>query len=333
MKTFKASAPGKIIIAGEFAVLAEAPAISMAINKRAIASITEHGQKRHILKTMGFKDRELSFIVNDKGKIEWLDAELDDNSIRLFFGCFWRQINIVPTAFYQFVLDTSGFYDEITGLKYGIGSSAALTVSMASVFIDTFKLSIGVKELALKTHQEFQDANGSGVDIATSIEGGIIKYFRSKDKVTTSLNFPDNLKFKIFWSGIPVSTPRQLSKITTFSKQSFSNLNKKALQFASIWERGTSKLFLSCLDEYTNALMEFSIEYDLNIFGNKHNMLLDLAKKNSDLVYKPCGAGGDIGICISSSDKLLNEFKELAKQKGFVPLCLGLDKVGFNREV
>ncbi|MFQ3362729.1 MAG: phosphomevalonate kinase [Woeseiaceae bacterium] len=332
MKKIEVSAPGKIIIAGEFAVLAEAPAISMAINKRAKASISVHSKNIHVLKTIGFKDRELVFTVNDYGIIEWLDVESND-PIRLFFECLWRQINIIPTAFYKFVLDTSGFYDEATGLKYGIGSSAALTVAMAGVFIETFKLPIGVKELALKTHREFQGAIGSGVDIATSIEGGIIKYFRMEKVRTTTLELPEDLKFKIFWSGMPVSTPKQLSKIKTFSKKSFSDLNRMAIKFASIWECNTNKLFISYLDEYTDALMEFSIEYDLNIFGNKHNILLDLAKKESNLVYKPCGAGGDIGICITSSDRLLDEFEESANQNGFVSLHLELDKTGFNREV
>jgi|TARA_B110000438_G_scaffold262808_1_gene274367 phosphomevalonate kinase len=332
MKTIEISAPGKIIIAGEFAVLAEAPAISMAINKRAKATIIEHNKNIHVLKIIGFKDKELLFTVNDNGTIEWLDVVLND-PIKLFFECLWRQINIIPTAFYKFVLDTSGFYDEISGLKYGIGSSAALTVAMAGVFIETFKLPIGVKELALKTHREFQGASGSGVDIATSLEGGIIKYFRMERIKTTALELPEDLKFKIFWSGIPVSTPKQLSKVKTFSKTSFSNLNKMAVKFASIWGCNTNKLFIDYLDEYTDALMEFSMEYDLNIFGNKHNILLDLAKKDSNLVYKPCGAGGDIGICIASSDWLLHEFEELANQNGFVSLHLELDKIGFNREV
>ena len=41
MKSIRTSAPGKIVILGEFAVLDSASAISMAIDKRAIVTIKE----------------------------------------------------------------------------------------------------------------------------------------------------------------------------------------------------------------------------------------------------------------------------------------------------
>ena len=331
MKAIKVSAPGKIIIAGEFAVLTDAPAISMAIDKRANVSIQEHDKKTHILKTLGFMDKQLPFVVNNNGKIEWLLGKSSD-SIRIFFECMWQEVNICPSFHYEFILDTTGFYEKETKLKYGIGSSAALTVALAGVFIKTFKLSCGVKELALNAHREFQGVNGSGVDIATSLEGGIIKYFRKENKAHSSLEFPHDLKFRIFWSGTPVSTPRQLTKVKGFSKKSFLDLRKMAVKFASNWDQN-NQLFLKYLDEYTDALMEFSMEYDLNIFGHKHNILVDLAKKESNLVYKPCGAGGDIGICIASSVRLLDDFEKSANQNGFVSLNLQLDKAGLTLEV
>ena len=105
-----------------------------------------------------------------------------------------------------------------------------------------------------------------------------------------------------------------------------------AVKFASNWDQN-NQLFLKYLDEYTDALMEFSMEYDLNIFGHKHNILVDLAKKESSLVYKPCGAGGDIGICIASSVRLLDDFEKSANQNGFVSLNLQLDKAGLTLEV
>lgn len=328
MKTVMVSAPGKIIIAGEYAVLADAPAISMAIDKRARVSIREHDKKTHVLKTSGFINKELLFIVNNNGEIEWLSGT-PDNPVRIFFECMWQQVNICPSIYYEFIFDTAGFYDEEAKLKYGIGSSAALMVALAGAFIEIFKLSLGAKELALKAHRDFQGANGSGVDIATSMEGGIIKYFRKENKVPVSLEFPCDLKFRIFWSGTPVSTPEQLKKIKRFSKKSFLDLKTTAVRFASNWNQN-NQLFLKYLDEYTDALMEFSKEYDLNIFGHKHNILVGLAKKKNNLVYKPCGAGGDIGICIASSVELLDDFEKSANHSGFVSLNLQLDKVGLT---
>ena len=54
MTVVEASAPGKIIIAGEYAVLSDAHAISMAVDQRARVTIKKHKEKTHILTTSGY---------------------------------------------------------------------------------------------------------------------------------------------------------------------------------------------------------------------------------------------------------------------------------------
>ena len=91
-----------------------------------------------------------------------------------------------------------------------------------------------------------------------------------------------------------------------------------------------SSLFIDYLKKYTNILGRFSEEYDLDIFSNRHDILTDKAKKYPNTVYKPCGAGGDIGICFSLSEKTLETFESMACQNGFELLDLDLDESGFS---
>ena len=68
MKSIRTSAPGKIVILGEFAVLDSASAISMAIDKRAIVTIKESAGDTHLLRTIGYKEGEWPFNIDKKRK-------------------------------------------------------------------------------------------------------------------------------------------------------------------------------------------------------------------------------------------------------------------------
>tara|TARA_B100001094_G_scaffold327952_1_gene387311 strand:- start:4310 stop:5308 length:999 start_codon:yes stop_codon:yes gene_type:complete len=329
MTEVKVSAPGKIIIIGEYAVLSDAPAISMAVNQRAKVTIKRHQQEMHLLKTRGYSNTVARFKIGNTGSIEWIDTITED-PIRLFFESAWSHINFHSDFFYEFNLDTTGFYTRAGGDKYGIGSSAALAVAMAAGFVKIFNITQEVKELASQIHNTFQNNRGSGVDIETSSIGGVIKFYRNPEKKSISLDLPKSLKFKIFWSGAPFNTVTQLEKLGSLDKRSFLELREMAIGIDSVLAQYSNEVFIDYLKKYTNILGRFSEEYDLDIFSNRHDILTDKAKKYPNTVYKPCGAGGDIGICFSLSEKTLETFESMACQNGFELLDLDLDESGFS---
>jgi len=327
MRIVKASAPGKIVILGEFAVLADAPAISMAVDRRASVSIEEHGEDRHLLQTFGYLQGQWEFRANKTGKIEWLNVK-PDQSIVFLFECFWYQANIKTNNYFKFILDTSMFYDIKNKIKYGVGSSSALIVAMAAAFVRIFKIPKEINTLAHEVHFEFQESVGSGVDIQTAIDGGIIKFHRNKNHISRYKEFPNNLLFKIFWCGAPVSTQNQIKRFNKLSQRSFIDLCNFSKKISLNWGKNNNKVFFESFDSYIDLLKRFSDDYDLNLFANKHHDLVEIAKMQKDIVYKPCGAGGDIGICIGSSKKKMNNFNELAKRKGFRFLDMSLERSG-----
>ncbi len=64
MTTVTASAPGKVILSGEYAVLDGAPAISMAVNRRAVVTLTTVGDDNTVAQ---HSDR-----VRQRLFLEWL---------------------------------------------------------------------------------------------------------------------------------------------------------------------------------------------------------------------------------------------------------------------
>ena len=80
-------------------------------------------------------------------------------------------------------------------------------------------------------------------------------------------------------------------------------------------------------------LEEFSVDFGLDLFGVNHKYLSEYTKNMNDAVYKPCGAGGDIGICISSSESNLNSAVCYAKSIGMDVFDLHCDQSGYLIEL
>ena len=110
MKSIRTSAPGKIVILGEFAVLDSASAISMAIDKRAIVTIKESAGDTHLLRTIGYKEGEWPFNIDKKRKLSWLDSTTPKN-VRNLLETFFLKFMVQSNFKYEFTLDSSLFFD------------------------------------------------------------------------------------------------------------------------------------------------------------------------------------------------------------------------------
>ncbi len=118
------SAPGKVVIAGEYAVLDGAPAICMAVNRRAHVSIATSDNDHHSVLAPGFSESAGRFTAVGN-RIEWL-AGADEFSL---LEAVWQEAAPTVPENLTIVLDTNDFIDPATSVKLGIGSSAALTVA------------------------------------------------------------------------------------------------------------------------------------------------------------------------------------------------------------
>ncbi len=270
-----ASAPGKVVLSGEYAVLDGAPAICMAVNRRAMATVGDSPDGRCRVATPG---REF----NNGEKFQIVDAV-----------CGSRPELTIE-------LDTVAFAED--GTKLGIGSSAALTSTLVAA------LRGDVYADALAAHRRMQGGSGSGVDVATSVHGGLIEY-RMQDATVEALEWPENLAIRFIWTGISASTKAKLDNLATSSDgTSRSPLVVEAANVADAWRSGDAGRILAAYVPYIRALRQFSVDHDLGIFDAGHEELTDAASR-AGLVYKPAGAGGgDIGTLLGPGDDELDTF-------------------------
>lgn len=146
-----ATAPGKLILTGEYAVLDGAPSIVVAVDRRAVARQT----------------------ATPRGSSPFLLAVADEIAQR-------RGADDPATrAALEITVDSRAFYDKLT--KLGLGSSAAVTVAATALALGTVDRD-QVLAVALAAHARAQGSRGSrgsGADIAASVYGGTIVFTRT----------------------------------------------------------------------------------------------------------------------------------------------------------
>lgn len=337
MKAIAASAPGKVLLSGEYAVLAGAPAICAAVDRRAVAAVSrsDTGSNSAVSTTMNSQTR--LFRCGTTGQIEWQDDRAPAESPGLL-ECVWRQFDMPANRPIALSLDSHDFFDETGNHKLGLGSSAAVCVAIATAFAELTGDTAALADKCFDAHSEFQESRGSGVDVATSLHGGLISYRMHDTGSISQLRWPQDLEMQLYWSGSPSSTTGKLKLLEQkpdlwTASRSASNLVRAATELAGAWEDATATDLLSSLANYVTMLDSFSLDHALGIFDARHDELVEMAKM-SNVVYKPSGAGGgDIGVAFASSAADIDSFSRLAMEAGFSKLDLSLDSRGASLDV
>ncbi len=325
MTNITASAPGKVVLCGEYAVLFGAPAVAMAIDRRAQVRVTDFDGDWHRVSAPGYSAVEGRFLA-DGAAVDWLQGESDYAIVDAAWWIVGRTAAIPLNRHLSIELDTRAFTDTRSGDKIGIGSSAALTVALVAALLK----SSDVMPQALEAHAVFQHGRGSGVDIATSARSGLVLY-RMADADATRLLWPDGLAWRLLWTGVPANTRAKLERLQKSAPGPSGNgLVEAAETMSTAWHSAAT--VLSQYPDYIEALRRFSVDHDLGVFDAGHDRLVADAAA-AGLVYKPCGAGGgDIGILLGSSEEQLDAFVGAGFTSGCQVLDCAIDDGGIVLE-
>ncbi len=332
MMVITADAPGKLILLGEYAVLEGAPALVGAVARRARVTI-ENADRFSLRSSM--LESDVPFQLN-AGQVVFARniPEPDRDRLGVFRSCMESALRTLAMPLddpVQISVDTSAFFLPDGHRKLGVGSSAALTVSLtAALYAFTGTADVRVPDRkrllaeSMGAHRMAQSNTGSGVDIAASVYGGVFRYQLSESdpsapaKMSPTHLTPD-LATVAIWTGRSASTPEMVARVNRFkmaNPKQYATLldHMTALSRSGIAAlgEGDTGAFLEAVRGYRDAMDKLGVASDTPILSSDHREINRICSRYG-LSYKPSGAGGgDLGILFASNGAPVGEaLKEL----------------------
>lgn len=361
--SYSVKAPGKLMIAGEYAVLEpNQRAVVVAVNRYVKAYIGPFSQNKLSLPQMGLED--ITWETSGEGvQFSVSDSRLSfiQNSITVA-SRFLQEKSIILRPF-QLQIE-SELDDPETGKKYGLGSSAAVVAAVISAILylhsdreeptaldEIFKLSAIAH---LKTQ-----GSGSGADIAAAVYGGwleysafsakwVLKEFKQGGKLTEliekpwpnlfirPLTPPSTLQLAVGWTKEAAATGPMIKKVQSFREKNLQAYNEflressiSVARLIKSFEMNDSTEAINALKQNRKALQKLGENAGIAIETAKLKILCSIAETFGS--GKPSGAGGgDCGIAFLKGDAKIQEMYKAWKEADISPLDLGASKKGIS---
>jgi phosphomevalonate kinase len=321
-----ASAPGKLVALGEYAVLDGAPAVVLALDRYAEASI------------------EVS--ADDACRLTTLAAEVVDRRFKPGEPTGAALVDLVAAAAPQLAwtatIDSQAFFSG--GAKLGLGSSAAVLTAWAGAFA-AFAQAQGatvpkprVEEL-IELHRQFQGGKGSGLDVAASYTGGAITYRLARPGLPQigSVRMPNSVGFASIFAGRSASTPGLIGLYRAWRRGRPRDAAALMGRLTALAEAGCAALagddaagWLDAFAAYGLGLQELGEAIGADIVTAEHREIGVEAHRHG-VAYKVSGAGGgDLGLACAADSGRLEAFKKSVGNRGFRVINVSLAEHGLQ---
>jgi phosphomevalonate kinase len=256
------SAPGKLVLMGDYSVVDRGRALVAAVDRRA------RGQWVDAVKTP--PTALVQAVLRRAGKAD-------------------RALEI----------DTSGFFDP-NGRKLGLGSSAAASVVAAGLAAGD--LGAPALDLALASHREAGGPLGSGVDVAASHRGGVIAASRQPGAIEALATEFTALSLFVFDTGESASTHDLVARAVSSPDwaghaAALASIADRAIE---AWRGQDGPAFLALVRTSASELSALGRSAEVPIVTPAVASLI-LAAELEGGAAKPSGAGGgDVAIAFGT---------------------------------
>jgi phosphomevalonate kinase len=301
-----ARAPGKVVVSGAYAVLEGAPAVVAAVDRYVVADARRQAT---------LVPAEVAQALRMRGpacRAPWFDA---------------RELR-----------------DETGQRKLGLGSSAAILVASLAALelaaepsLDGAALAERTFAPALAAHRAAQ-GGGSGVDVAASAFGGILRFQRrTADAALPSVEpfaLPKGLFIEIASSREAASTADMIQRVAELATVRPSDhrrlMGRLAAAAESAVEARVAGAFLSACSAQRDVLDELGTLARAPIVtdANRH---LHHALSSRGALALPSGAGGGDIVLLLSTTPLDDDARRAIEEFGFSLMSVSLGAPGVHR--
>ena len=306
MYGIQVSAPGKLFLSGEYAVLEGAEAVIDSVGRRVVART-----------------------VRDNIPQSLLLKEVKNTVVQFLFNRTGASVGQLPNI----DIDSTGF--SIANHKLGIGSSAAVAAACTGALFEWAGLEITnwrdtICAVATDAHRSYQKGKGSGGDVATSVFGGTIIFSQSAPIVQSKAV---DIHKVFVWTGNPASTVSLVEKVRhlqTVAPERYNEVMRPLVSLAgalaAAYRQGHTEKLVALTRQYGNAMAMLGDAAQVPVVTPKMRTIAQIAMKCNG-ACKPSGAGG--------GDAVVAIFGERADAVSFTSRIRaeGMDVLDFDTHV
>ena len=366
----KISAPGKLFIAGEWAVLDVGnPGIVAAVNKRVWVEIEEH--PRILVSVEDFGIQEVEGVFDGKN-LEWKNAKPEEEDRLIFIKAAIEAALGFLKEWKPFRIRSWGELSqvEVNGekKKIGFGSSAASVVATVAGLLALNGWDIQTREtkdiiykLSAIAHYFAQGKIGSGFDVAASTYGGIFVYRRFdpdwlieqfdagkdiQDIVksewpgfeVTPLEIPEGFDLLVGWTGKSASTTILVKQVNEWAKEKpeekkriYKNIADLVEELIRVWKEQNRERILELIRKNEDYLRELGERSGVFIETPELRKLSDTANSLGGAGKLSGAGGGDCGIAVCFDPEVSEKIKKKWEDEGIWVLDVSLDRDGVKK--
>ncbi|AOV06702.1 phosphomevalonate kinase [Sporosarcina ureilytica] len=360
VSSYRIKAPGKMMIAGEYAVLEPRQLAVVGAITRYVTVKIEEGTK-NALSIPAFGLKEITWGDEPECLLSTKDPRLRFIQNALVVATRFLREKNVPIQKCS-ITTLSELDDKNSGVKYGLGSSAAITVAVVTAMIK-FHLSDEddvsqdtIFKLAVIAHFLTQQ-NGSGADIAAAVYGGLLAYCTFNgdwlteklendepfatlveqhwpDLMIERLNPSEAFSMSVGWTKKSAATGPMVNKVQAFQLESplmyarfLEESHAAVTRFIQGIKTNHQQDVLAAIRENRLLLKRLGEDAGVPIETAELTNLCQIAEKFGS--GKPSGAGGgDCGIAFLNDPEQKHNLIEAWQAAGIEPLDLEISNSG-----
>ena len=304
----RVSAPGKLMIFGDHAVVHGRPCIVTSVDHRMQVSLEKREDNKIHLNAPDVNIENYIVSLKDLSETHLKEVRFVLAAVKNFFRKyrFENGLNIETK---------SGSLS-----KFGLGSSSAVVVSTIKGLTELFGIKLNDKELfnlSYKTVLDIQEV-GSGFDVATAIYGGTI-FFVTAGRTIKPIKVKE-LPIIVGYTGIKADTPALVKMVNRKLVAEPKRINKifdEIKNIVNLARVEIEKLNWKEVGELMDSNQ--SLLRDLGVSSKELENLISAAKEAGAFGAKLSGAGGgDCMIVIASKEKTNDVKMAIGKAGGKV---------------
>jgi phosphomevalonate kinase len=312
------SAPGKLFLIGEYAVLHGATAVVTAVDRRVVARFVPGA-------------RPSSPLIAEAVKAVALHASLREAAM--------------PDGAPE--VDSSALSQD--GQKLGLGSSAAAVVAAIAALWDALGTPLDddsrgrdfLLSIASRAHRQAQGGRGSGGDVAAAVLGGVISYAKGGRDNPVVKPLPEVIpaELVVFRAGDPAATVHFLNAVERLeARDEFEHaalvapISEAAEAFIEAYEAGDRSGLIAAVDAAHQALDALGNAADVPIVTPSLQTAAALARGCGGAAKGSGAGGGDVGVGFFPDRDAADAFRARAAKLGLEILSIKTGARGLSRD-